>query len=64
MTTKEEFERMWSRVNTDIKNIMLITKDIVRANRFKCYENTVILYRQEYGVAEIKYLSIEKIEGD
>ena len=64
MTTKEDFEKMWSRVNSDIKSIMLITNDRIRANRFECYENTVILYRQEYAVANLKYQSIEKIEGD
>ena len=64
MVTKEDFEKMWSRVNSDIKSIMLITNDRIRANRFECYENTVIFYRQEYAVANLKYQSIEKIEGD
>ena len=64
MVTKEDFEKMWSRVNSDIKSIMLTTNDKIRANRFECYENTVILYRQEYAVANLKYQSIEKIEGD
>jgi hypothetical protein len=64
MVTKEEFENKWKEVKSNLKTVVLITDDIISANRVVINKTYILLYRNEYNIAVVDYKNIKNVKGD